>query len=419
MDYDVLIVGARVAGASLALLLGERGHRVLMVDRDHFPSDTLSTHFMSAVAVPWLERLGVLAEVEALGFRRITRVRTWVEDCLFEGPGGPAASYALAPRRDGLDSILIRHARERGGAELREGTHAEGLIMEDGRVVGAMLRTPAGERQAVRSAVVVGADGKFSKVAKWVKAEHYHEVPAMRPIYYGYYRGLVPLPEPALELFFMGNQIGFIFPMRPDEDCLALEIQPEDFETFRANPQIAFEACWRTLPGMARRLQGAQLEGKLLGTRGVHNYFRKPYGPGWALIGDAGYLKDPSTGFGIGDALAQAFLLADPLDATLRGADWEASLSEFQRKRDEISLPFYRGTIASTQLRTASPESLLWLRAALFSPHLTRALAYWLASSMHSGDLPSHLQPGLDRVAAIFGTQTIASPASTVTARAD
>ena len=167
-EYDVIVVGARVAGSSLALLLGQRGHRVLLMDRDTFPSDTLSTHFVGRPGMMALKRLGALADVEAVGFRRIIRTRTWIEDCLFEGPTGPTGDYALAPRRDALDSILIRHAVERGGVEFQERTHAEGLCEEDGRVVGVHLRTPNGERREARARVVVGADGKFSKVAQWV-----------------------------------------------------------------------------------------------------------------------------------------------------------------------------------------------------------------------------------------------------------
>lgn len=401
VDYDVLIVGARVAGASLALLLGERGHRVLMVDRDVFPSDTLSTHLVGGAGVAALGRLGVLVDVEAAGFRRLTRHRTWVEDCLFEGPASPAGAYSLAPRRDALDAILIRHAEERGGVEVRERTLAEGLLEADGRVVGAVLRAPDGTRREAHARVVVGADGKYSKVAEWVKAERYEAVPAQRPAYYGYYHGVRPLLEPALEMFFAHDQVGFIFPMRPDEDCLALELQPEDYATFRANPHAVFEERFRALPGMAARLGGARLEGKLLGTRGIENYLRKPYGPGWALAGDAGYLKDPITGTGIGDALAQSFPLAGALDAALRGADWEASLSAFQRQRDAMMLPMYRWTVAATQVRDSSPESVAWLRAALVSPHCTRQVMYWLPSAL-SGGLPPRLQPMVTTLGKLF-----------------
>src|SRR6185312_17121018 len=143
-EYDVVIVGARVAGASLALLLGQRGHRVLLIDRDSFPSDTLSTHLVGGNGVNSLRRLGVLDELLAAGFRPITRARTWVEDCLFEGPVGPDSTYSLAPRRDVLDALLIRHAVERGGVAFHERTHADGLIEEDGRVAGFVVHTADG-----------------------------------------------------------------------------------------------------------------------------------------------------------------------------------------------------------------------------------------------------------------------------------
>jgi flavin-dependent dehydrogenase len=405
--YDVVIVGARVAGASLALLLGQQGHRVLLIDRDTFPSDTLSTHFVGGFGVNALQRLSVLEDVEAAGFRRIIRSRTWIEDCLFEGPAGPKGAYALAPRRDALDSILIRHETERGGVEFRERSHAAGLIENDGRVIGVVTRAADGEQQEVRARVVVGADGKYSKVADWVKAERYDAVPALRPAYYGYYHGVIPLTEPAVEIFFAHNQIGLIFPMRPDEDCLALEIQPEEFETFRANPQATFEERFRALPGMAARMENTSLEGKLQGVRGIENYLRKPYGPGWALTGDAGFLKDPSTGSGIGDALAQSIMLAEALNTALRGADWDAALSAYHRQRDEALMPTYRWTLNATQLRDVAPASIAWLRAALLSPHHTRQLMYWLPTIL-SGGLPPHLQPMMDAVGRVFDARPVA-----------
>ena len=405
--YDVVIVGARVAGASLALQLGQRGHHVLMIDRDTFPSDTLSTHFVGGFGMTALQRLGVLPDLEAAGFRHITRTRTWIEDCLFEGPSGTDGEYALAPRRDALDAILIKHAVERGGVAFHERTHAERLCQEDGQVVGVVVRTADGDEQEIRARVVVGADGKFSKVAEWVNAERYDAVPAQRPVYYGYYHGLTPLPESAVELFYAHNHIGFVFPMRPDEDCLALEIQPEDFETFRADPRAAFEAHFRALPGMAARMEGASLEGKLQGARGIENYLRKPYGPGWALTGDAGYLKDPCTGLGIGDALTQSFMLAEALDTALHGADWETSLGAFHRQRDEAMTPAYHWTLGALQVRDASPESINWLRAALANPHHARQLLYWLPT-MLAGGLPPRLQPMMNMMGQAFGARPVA-----------
>jgi 2-polyprenyl-6-methoxyphenol hydroxylase-like FAD-dependent oxidoreductase len=401
MDCDVLIVGGRVAGASLALLLAQRGRRVLLVDRDTFPSDTLSTHFMGAQALRLLDRLGVLAEVESAGFRRITRTRTYVADCLFEGPGDPGGAYSLAPRRDVLDAILIA-AAQRAGVDFRERTRAEGLIEWDGRVVGAHLRTAQDEPLDVQARVVVGADGRYSKVAEWVHAPTYHAVPPIRPAYYGYYHGVAPLPEPAVELFFAHETCAFLFPMRPDEDCLAMEIQPEEFEAFRADPRAAFEARFRALPGMAARLRGATLEGKIQGTRGSANHFRTPYGPGWALTGDAAYVKDPITGLGIGDALAQSFLLVDALDAALRGDEWDESLGAYQGRRDVKMLPMFQATLTYARMRDAPLEELVWLRGLLINPHFCRSAMQWLASALPD-IMPPELREPLADMARIFG----------------
>jgi 2-polyprenyl-6-methoxyphenol hydroxylase-like FAD-dependent oxidoreductase len=273
-------------------------------------------------------------------------------------------------------------------------------------VVGVSARMANGERREFRAKVVVGADGKYSKVAQWVNAHTYEETPGLRPMYYGHYFGVEPLDEPTLEISFTGEQIGFMFPMRPDEDCLALEVLPDDFEAFRRNPQEAFEERYRTLPGMAKRMRNAQLDGKIHGARGIDNYLRKPYGPGWALTGDAGYLKDPSTGLGISDALQYAFRLASALDQTLNGADWEATMSAFHQARDASALPMYRWTLGATTLPDAPRNSILWLRAALANPNHTRQLLYWLPKAL-SRDLPPHLRDMNDDMAEYFGAQPI------------
>jgi flavin-dependent dehydrogenase len=403
MAYDLLIVGGRVAGASLALLMGRRGYRVLLVDRDEFPSDTLSTHYLPPPSVGSLDRLGgVLADVEAAGFRRLTRARTHLQDCLLEGPIGPSGAYALAPRRDVLDSALVEHAT-RCGVAFKDRTTAESLIQEDGRVVGANLRSHGGATEAVRAGVVVGADGKFSSVARWVNAATYHEVPPLRPLYYGYFLGVQPLAVPSLEIFYQPGQIGFIFPMQPGLDCLALELQPADFDTFRAAPLETFMSRFRLLFGMESRLHDTTPEGKLLGMRGVENYFRVPYGPGWALTGDAAYCRDPSTGTGIGDSLEQSILLGEALHDALANGSWDTRMAAFHEQRDEMLLPGYRATLSYTLAAETLPESMAWLRAVLSAPGLARTVANALPGLIASGDsLPRPLVDRLGSLASAF-----------------
>jgi flavin-dependent dehydrogenase len=382
-EYDVLIVGGRAAGGSLALLLARQGRRVLVADRDEFPSDTMSTHFMGLPAVGALKRLGVLDDILAAGFRRITRHRTWIDDCCFEGPAAPPGGFSLCPRRIVLDSVLIEHA-VKASARFEPRTRVDGLLQEGGDVVGAVLQTTGGERREVRARVVIGADGKASKVAEWVGTHEYDAVPALRPAYYGYFHGIEPRSEATLELFFGGDQIGFLFPMREGEDCIALEIQPEEFAEFRSQHDAVFETRVRRLPEMARRMQNARLEGKVIGVKGIDNHFRKPYGPGWALTGDAGYLKDPSTGLGIGDALEQSFMLAEALGAWFDGADWEATMSAFQQRRDKAMKPAYDATLAFTRMRDMAPAEQNVLKAVFLSPSTTRAIAHSMVAQLSS-----------------------------------
>lgn len=383
-DLDVLIVGARVAGSSLAILLGRQGRRVLLVDRDGFPSDTLSTHLLAPPAVAALAQLGALADVEASGLRRLVRVRSYVGECVLEGPMMPVPpGYGLAPRRDRLDWILIRHATAHATVTFEERTRAVGLLRDGERVVGAILQDAQGHRREVRARAVVGADGKNSDVARWVQAPAYEEVPALRPGYYGYYRDVTPLLDPTLELFFIDDHIGFIFPMEPGIDCLAMEITPKEFDTFRKEARREFETRFREFPGMERRLRNATLDGQIMGIRGVENYFRTPFGPGWALTGDAGYCKDPSTGLGIGDAFTQAFLLAEAIASGIDG-DWVKELADFHKARDAMLMPLYEATLAFTKAPPVPPESLDALHAVLSSPGLARSLAIGFAPTIQS-----------------------------------
>jgi len=165
-----------------------------------------------------------------------------------------------------------------------------------------------------------------------------------------------------------------------------------------------FEESFRALPLMAMRLKDAAIRGQIRGTRGIANWFRKPYGPGWVLTGDAGHLKDSSTGFGIRDALIQSFLLSETLDTILDGGDWQNCLSEFERKRNRMMLPSFEATIAYSQLHDADPEELPWLRGVLANPHLCRSFMQWIAGTL-SHSSPTHLETEIRRMAVLFGAK--------------
>ncbi len=254
-----------------------------------------------------------------------------------------------------------------------------------------MIRQGQGGHQQVLADLVVGADGVRSKVAKLVEAESYKEQAPIRPVFYGYYQGIEPLPEPTTEIFLNEGRIGFLFPMEPNMDCLGLEIHPEEFDEFGKNPREAFETVYQKHYGMKRRMQNAELIGKVIGTPGVPNFLRQPYGSGWALIGDAAYCKEPSTGLGMNDAFAQSFLLAEALKNIDQGENWGHELKKFHNKRDEKVLPAYRLTLEYIQrLKPYSREHLELLNAMCANPIALSKLAPHLPNMLKdvSQDIP-------------------------------
>lgn len=337
--YDVIITGARAAGASLAVLLGKMGKRVLLIDKAAFPSDTLSTHFMSHTR--FLEELGILHKLEKTGLRKVSRMRTYIGQSFIEGP---RADYTIIPKRDVLDPLLIEQAEALSSVTFMPRTSARGLIREDGRVAGLHLETE-GEAWEACAAWVAGADGKNSNIAAWTEAEKYRETKPLRPVLYGYYTGVEPLSEPVTEIFLHEGRIGFVFPMEENRDCLGIEIHPGEFTDMMKAPQDTFEQTFNQFYGMKKRMKGAVLQGKIIGTPGMPNFFRNAYGEGWVLLGDAGHSKDPSTGLGINDAFLQSFLLADAFQQMDEGVDWKTALDRFQSRRDEQLLPGFQLTL--------------------------------------------------------------------------
>src|SRR5262245_33717231 len=143
--HDVIIVGARCAGATLAMLLARKGYRVLIVDKAQFPSDTVSTHLIWHAGLARAKRWGLLEGIAGLGAPPIHKVRLNVGE--FELAGSPppvdGIDYAVAPRRTVLDKFLI-DAAVKSGAELREAFYVSEVVTEGERVTGIRGRTSGG-----------------------------------------------------------------------------------------------------------------------------------------------------------------------------------------------------------------------------------------------------------------------------------
>jgi 2-polyprenyl-6-methoxyphenol hydroxylase-like FAD-dependent oxidoreductase len=352
--YDAIIVGARCAGSPTAMLLASKGHRVLLLDRAAFPSDTLSTHVVQPLAVAALERWGLLDRLVATGCPPIGTYAFDFGDLTIAGkPGTPEAPVAYCPRRTILDKLLVDAASE-AGAEVREGFIVDELRTEDGRVVGIKGRSREGDSITERATVVVGADGRNSIVAETARAEKYNERTPLLALYYSYWSGL---PMSGRFETYVRPSRGFA--AAPTHDGLTMLVGGWPYSEFAANKTDAdgnYRKVFETVPEFADRLRGARREARVAGAA-TPNFFRKPYGPGWALVGDAGYLKDPITAQGILDAFRDAESCALALDSALTGArTFDASMGDYQQTRDADAAAMFELTCQLASLAPPPPE---------------------------------------------------------------
>ena len=305
--YDAIIVGARCAGASTAMLLARHGHRVLLVDRGHFPSDlTSSTHLVWPSGAAQLQRWGLLDSVAASGCPPLSTMTADLGDGVVLTGTPPAidgVSAAYAPRRIVLDQILV-DAAVAAGAELREGCSVEELTAADGRVTGVAGRTETGASFAESARIVIGADGMNSRVARLVHAAERDPKPLLMGTWFSYWRDV---PVDGIVFFLRDYRLVYAWPTNDGLTLVGVDWAAHDYPTGQHGAEAAFFTELASIaPGLAEQVHDGQREQRWIGGPPIANIVRQPYGPGWALVGDAGYLKDFGTAQGISDAFRDA-----------------------------------------------------------------------------------------------------------------
>ena len=356
-DYDAIVIGARCAGSPTAMLLARKGHRVLLVDKATFPSDTMSTHLVHPPGVAALERWGLLDRLEATGCPPVERYSFDFGPVSVAGSPQPIDGVARAygPRRTILDKVLVDAAAE-AGAEVREDFTVEEIVTEDGAVTGIRGHAKGGDTVTEKAGVVIGADGKHSLLAKTVEPEAYNERPSQLAMYYAYWSDL---PVSGFETTIRAeNRRGWAaLPTHDGLTCMPFGWPVEEFKANRGDIEGNFFEAIDLAPEFAERVRGAKRETKFVGSAELPGYFRKPFGPGWVLVGDAGYHKNPITAMGINDAFRDAELVADALgDAFSEKRPFDEGMTAYQRTRDEAAMPVYEFTAEFASMEPPPPE---------------------------------------------------------------
>jgi flavin-dependent dehydrogenase len=342
--YDVIVVGARPAGAATAMLLARAGLRVLVVERGQYGSDTVSTHALLRGGVLQLARWGLLDRIIAAGTPPVRHsVFHYGHECVDVPikPGG-LVDALYAPRRTVLDPILVDAAIE-AGAEVRFGVSVSGLRHDrQGRVNGIVGRDESGAPLELRARVTVGADGLGSAVARFTRAPVIRTGGSACAIIYGYWGGLA---VNGYELFYRPGVAAGFFPTNAGQTCIFVGTTPRRFRresrhgVAHAYRRMLAEVAPELVAGAAGAIGKAGWPTRLHVFAGRRpGYLRQAFGPGWALVGDAGYYKDPITSHGLTDALRDAELLAGALTAAATGgADEADALADYQETRDQLS----------------------------------------------------------------------------------
>ena len=326
--HDVVIVGARCAGSPLAMLLARAGHDVVVVDRATFPSDTISTHFINSPGMLRLHRWGLAESLLATGCPPITEAFFDIggDELEVEIPAQGPVTALVSPRRTVLDKILVDAATE-AGAQIREGVSVDSLIFEDERVVGVRGHSSEGEFEA-RGRYVVGADGRHSVVAKQVDAPFVEFTDALSSGYYSYFAGT---GITRTQLLFRDDVISIMFPTHDELTVVGLIWDRARFKELKRDVEGNFTKGLASLGPKGQAVMAAERAERFVGLSDLTNYLRKTSGPGWVLVGDACYHKDPIPADGITDAFRGAEMLAKALDATLKGSrSEEEALGDYE-----------------------------------------------------------------------------------------
>lgn len=337
--YDAIVVGARAAGAATAMLLARCGLRVLAVDRNAHGSDTLSTHALMRGALSRLARWGLLDRIWAAGTPviRTAAFHYGDEELRLDVPPTESVPGLAAPRRTLLDPVLVDAARAAGAVVRHDTRFVDCIRTADDRVCGAIVADADGSTHRLEADLLIGADGLHSAVARSVMAPVTRQG-SHASAYILRHVADADLPMDEYQWRYRLGLGAGVIPTNGEAWCVFAALPPAAFRDARADTATTMEATMLTSlaaidPHLAEAVAGARPVSPLRSWPGVPGRFRAAHGPGWALVGDAGYFKDPFAAHGISDAFRDAELLAE--------AVVDGDLDRYERRRDELSAPLF------------------------------------------------------------------------------
>ncbi len=389
--YDAIIVGARCAGSPTALLLARKGYKVLLLDRATFPSDMpFSNHYIHQTGSARLKRWGLLEKLAATGCPPILTNHWNYGTFTLTGSPPPAeggVTEAYAPRRKVLDPLLL-DAAVAAGTELREGFSVQELVWENDRVVGIRGHQRNGATVTEKARITIGADGMFSMIARSVNAPEYNSKPALEGSWYSYWSGV---KLQGWHLWIRPHRVIFGFMTNDNLTLIGVAFAACDLAAARSDIEGHYlRGIAEHAPDLEELTRNGRRESRFVGGA-IPAHVRKPFGPGWALVGDAGYQKDPCTASGITDAFGSAEWLAEAVDDGLSGRQPVLqALAGYEQKRNSAELPYYELTAQLATFEPPPPEMQQLLAALVGNPEQR---SRWFGVLAHTVPAQEFLSP--------------------------
>ncbi|MDP2317102.1 MAG: NAD(P)/FAD-dependent oxidoreductase [Pseudomonadota bacterium] len=380
--YDVIIVGGRPAGASLAARLGQQGRRVLVLERAELPSlpNVPSCPTLHMGTLKLLDELGIDEAAygkDAVRFEQIAvQFGAWFTS-RFSFPTVHGRTFGYSIERAPFDLTLWEHLARYPSVTRRRFTVTALVKDAAGAVIGVQGHGPRsgegesgegerGEDERIEAPWVVGADGRFSFVAREAGAKVVEEAAEkVSTVYFTEWEGLAPLAPgmaPLLHIYTTGRGLNVLmFPLPGNRTTLCLH-QRADRVDIQGDAEAYYERTLRGIPAIAARLQDARRVGRVIGLKRVGNGYREAGGRGWLLVGDALHYKDPVDGQGIYDALIETRILAEELERWFAGGvPVDAVAPAYERRTRQTTHPMYRATVKriADELYTEPPVPII------------------------------------------------------------
>jgi flavin-dependent dehydrogenase len=349
-DYDIIIVGGRPAGSTLAARLGAAGVRVLLLERSQLPSlPGASSPIIYASTMHLLDEIGA---IEAEYARNTPQLHYMVNDSpgmqmKMRIPDAYGRDYAYAIDRARFDDALFRTAGRTAHVTAWDSFSVIDLLWDGEIVIGIEGHGADKQKRRITADLVVGADGRFSTIARKVDAPTHDEITDHpTSLLYAYWRGATRSDEPCAMAYGENNGYGLLVMDSADDTlCVCIEGRAELLES-DGKAEEHYLSLLKRAPAIWQRIEHAEMTTSVRGMRKVGNMYRSPGGQGWALVGDAYHQKDPIDGQGIYDAVFTAKLLSEAIVKARSGAlTWEAALAWYDAAARAETFPMYQSTL--------------------------------------------------------------------------